>query len=82
MWKGTLPAVTTRFAEDGGLDHVEMERCLGGRLNTGIDGLIVAGTLGEGAVLAGRKRRADAEAIVRRVIATRRRLPEIAGIAA
>ncbi len=51
MWKGILPAVTTKFTEDGGLDHAEMERCFDLQIDAGVDGLIVAGSLGEGPML-------------------------------
>jgi hypothetical protein len=36
MWQGVIPAVTTKFKEDGSLDAAEMQRCfalqMGGRL--------------------------------------------------
>lgn len=51
MWSGILPAVTTKFDEDGELDHAEMERCFGLQVDAGCDGLIVCGSLGEGPML-------------------------------
>ena len=27
MWKGVMPAVTTKFTPEGALDHAEMARC-------------------------------------------------------
>lgn len=51
MWTGVLPAVTTKFTEDDRLDHAEMERCFGLQMDAGCDGLIVAGSLGEGPML-------------------------------
>lgn len=51
MWSGVLPAVTTKFAEDGGLDHAEMKRCFDVQIDAGCDGLIVCGSLGEGPML-------------------------------
>jgi 1-pyrroline-4-hydroxy-2-carboxylate deaminase len=51
MWKGVLPAVTTKFKEDGSLDHEEMVRCYGLQIDAGCDGLIVCGSLGEGSML-------------------------------
>ena len=51
MWKGVLPAVTTKFAEDGSLDHDEMLRCFGIQIDAGVDGLIACGSLGEGPML-------------------------------
>lgn len=51
MWQGVLPAVTTKFTEDGALDHAENERCFGLQIDAGVDGLIVCGSLGEGPML-------------------------------
>ncbi|MCT8997840.1 dihydrodipicolinate synthase family protein [Chelativorans intermedius] len=51
MWSGILPAVTTKFTPDDALDHREMERCFGLLMDAGCDGLIVAGSLGEGPML-------------------------------
>jgi 4-hydroxy-tetrahydrodipicolinate synthase len=51
MWKGVLPAVTTKFAEDGSLDHDEMRRCFRIQMDAGVDGLIACGSLGEGPML-------------------------------
>lgn len=51
MWKGVIPAVTTKFTADDRLDHEEMERCFSLQIEAGCDGLIVAGSLGEGPML-------------------------------
>lgn len=51
MWTGVFPAVTTKFTEDDRLDHAEMERCFGLQMEAGCDGIIVAGSLGEGPML-------------------------------
>jgi 4-hydroxy-tetrahydrodipicolinate synthase len=51
MWKGVMPAVTTKFTPDGALDHAEMERCFALQMQAGCDGIIVAGSLGEGPML-------------------------------
>jgi dihydrodipicolinate synthase/N-acetylneuraminate lyase len=56
MWKGILPAVTTKFREDGSLDHGEMERCFGLMMDAGCHGLIVGGSLGEGNMLSPEER--------------------------
>ena len=45
------PAVTPKFTEDDRLDHAEMERCFALQMEAGCDGLIVAGSLGEGPML-------------------------------
>lgn len=51
MWSGVFPAVTTKFNSDDGLDHAEMERCFALQVEAGCDGIIVAGSLGEGTML-------------------------------
>lgn len=51
MWKGILPAVTTKFTESGDLDFREMERCYALQMEAGVDGLIACGSLGEGPML-------------------------------
>ncbi len=51
MWTGVIPAVTTKFTTDDGLDHAEMERCFGLQIDAGVDGIIVGGSLGEGSML-------------------------------
>lgn len=51
MWTGVLPAVTSKFKEDGSLDHDEMSRCFGLQMDAGCDGLIVCGSLGEGPMM-------------------------------
>lgn len=51
MWKGVMPAVTSKFNEDGSLDHDEMLRCFALQIEAGCDGLIVCGSLGEGSML-------------------------------
>ena len=50
-WEGILPAVTTKFREDGSLDTAEMERCYRLNIDAGVDGLIVCGSLGEASTL-------------------------------
>jgi 1-pyrroline-4-hydroxy-2-carboxylate deaminase len=51
MWTGILPAVTTKFDDEGKLDAAENERCFGLQMDAGCDGLIVCGSLGEGPML-------------------------------
>jgi len=51
MWEGIFPAVTTKFTENDELDHGEMERCFAIQIEAGCDGIIVAGSLGEGPML-------------------------------
>ncbi len=56
MWKGVIPAVTTKFKLDGGLDEAEMERCFALQMEAGVDGLIACGSLGEGPMLSHEER--------------------------
>ncbi|MEH6437590.1 dihydrodipicolinate synthase family protein [Massilia sp. DD77] len=56
MWRGVLPAVTTKFKDDGSLDHEEMQRCFGMQMEAGVDGLIACGSLGEGPMLSHEER--------------------------
>ncbi|MEX3008594.1 dihydrodipicolinate synthase family protein [Hoeflea sp. TYP-13] len=51
MWHGVIPAVTTKFKDDGSLDHAEMERCFDYQMQAGCHGLVACGTLGEGNML-------------------------------
>ena len=51
MWTGVLPAVTTKFTDEGSLDPAEMERCFALQMEAGCDGLIVCGSLGESPML-------------------------------
>lgn len=51
MWKGVMPAVTSKFSEDGSLDQDELRRCFALQIDAGCDGLIVCGSLGEGSML-------------------------------
>lgn len=51
MWQGVFPAVTAKFNADDTLDHAEMERCFAFQIASGVDGIIVNGSLGEGPML-------------------------------
>ena len=50
-WQGVFPAVTTKFTADGALDAESCERHFGWQIESGVDGLIVAGSLGESSTL-------------------------------
>lgn len=51
MWHGVIPAVTSKFDDNGELDHAEMARCFSLMMDSGCDGLIACGSLGEGPML-------------------------------
>jgi len=50
-WKGVMPAITTSFAEDLRVDHHFMARHCQWLLENGCAGIVVLGSLGEGATL-------------------------------
>lgn len=50
-WSGVMPAVTTKFTTDDRLDTAEMTRCWRMQIDAGVDGLILAGSLGEASTL-------------------------------
>lgn len=56
MFQGVLPAVSTKFTEDGALDHAEMERCFALMIDAGCHGLVACGSLGEGNMLSADER--------------------------
>jgi len=77
MWQGVIPAVTTKFNEDGSLDFAEMERCFGLQMEAGCDGLIACGSLGEGPMLS-HAERLDVLRLTKRVTGSRPALLTIA----
>jgi 4-hydroxy-tetrahydrodipicolinate synthase len=50
-WRGVFPAVTTKFTPNGALDAPACERHFATLVESGVDGLIVSGSLGEGSTL-------------------------------
>lgn len=50
-WKGVYPAITTKFTDNDELDIPLFEKNLKFQLESGIDGLILGGTLGEATAL-------------------------------
>ncbi len=77
MWKGVMPAVTTKFSDDGSLDRDENLRCFALQVDAGCDGLIVCGSLGEGSMLS-TDERLDLLAIARQAAGRRPVLMTIA----
>src|SRR5580658_5397538 len=77
-WKGVFPAVTTQFREDLSLDLAATARHWQVLIESGISGLIVAGSLGENQTLdADEKRLLVAEAVK----CAAGRLPVLSGVA-
>ncbi|MEO8239689.1 MAG: dihydrodipicolinate synthase family protein [Flavobacterium sp.] len=50
-WKGVMPAVTTKFTEEGQLDLVMFEKNIKAQIDAGVSGIILGGTLGEASTL-------------------------------
>lgn len=51
VWEGVMPAVTTKFTEDGKLDLPAFSVNLNAQIEAGVSALILGGTLGESSVL-------------------------------
>ncbi len=77
-WSGVFPALTTKFTPDGAIDRGAMERHIAWQVGSGVDGLVVLGSLGENGTL-------DAEekwAIIRLAVSTAGgRVPVLAAVA-
>jgi 4-hydroxy-tetrahydrodipicolinate synthase len=79
MWQGVLPAITTPFDTDGGVEHEFLAGHARRLVAAGCRGIVALGSLGEGATLtAGEK----VEILGTLVAAVGDRVPVIAGIAA
>jgi 4-hydroxy-tetrahydrodipicolinate synthase len=46
-WTGAIPAITTAFARDGGIDHTAMTRNIRRLMDAGATGVVAAGCTGE-----------------------------------
>ncbi|HTR57213.1 MAG TPA: dihydrodipicolinate synthase family protein [Casimicrobiaceae bacterium] len=55
-WRGVYPALTTKFKPDYRLDIAAMEKHFAWQIESGVDGLIVCGSLGENSVLSGEEK--------------------------
>lgn len=78
-WQGVMPAMTTCFDEQLGIDHGFMARHGSWLLDNGCSGLIMLGSLGEAATLSS----AEKEAVLRNMVnATGKRAPIVAAISA
>lgn len=77
-WTGVLPAVTTPFGPDYSVDLAEMGRHCRWLADEGCHGLVVLGSLGEGATLSREEKRALIQSAVR---ASNGRVPVIAAVA-
>ncbi len=73
---GCITALVTPFDEQGGLDLEAFDRLLDDQLAAGVQGLVVAGSTGEAAMLGGGE---YADLIRRAVARVRQRVPVLAG---
>lgn len=79
FWRGVVPAITTPFDADGGIDHAFLARHANWLIDAGCTGIVPLGSLGEGATLSFD----DKLAIVKTLVAALGdRAPVIPGIAA
>jgi len=77
MWKGVFPAVTTQMKKDESLDLDATAKHIEVLLDSGVDGIIMLGSLGENATLAPQEKRD----VVRSAIeAVRGRVPVLSGV--
>ncbi len=53
LWQGVYPAMLTPFLEDGTIDYVMFEKSVHAQVEAGVDGIIIAGSLGEASTLSG-----------------------------
>lgn len=79
MWQGVLPAITTPFDTDGGVDHDFLAGHARRLVAAGCRGIVALGSLGEGATLTVAEK---IEVLKTLVGAVGDRVPVVAGIAA
>ncbi len=79
MFRGSMAAVVTPMAADGGIDYRALERLVEFHVESGTDALVPAGTTGESATLTCDE---HCEVVRRTVKAARGRVPVIAGTGA
>lgn len=77
-WQGVFPAVTTQFKADQSLDLAATARHIEVLIASGVDGLIMCGSLGENQTLTADEKRRVVETAVR---AAEGRVPVLSGVA-
>ena len=65
-WAGVYPAVTTKFDDNGQVNLEEMQNHLDWQILSGVDGIIVTGSLGENQVLSSKEK----QNIIRNAVTT------------
>jgi dihydrodipicolinate synthase/N-acetylneuraminate lyase len=77
-WSGVFPALTTQFSQNGGLDLEAIGRHCSMQIDSGVDGLIVLGSLGENSSLTLEEK---VEVLTTAVAVSGGRVPVLAGVA-
>lgn len=77
-WTGVFPAVTTQMHEDGSLDLESTARHVEVLIDSGINGLVMLGSLGENQMLTAEEKRL---VIQETVAAVKGRIPVLSGVA-
>lgn len=77
-WQGVFPAITTQFTANGTLDLDATAKHIEVLLDSGVSGLIVAGSLGENQTLAPEEKR---QLVKRAVEVAGKRIPVMSGVA-
>jgi 4-hydroxy-tetrahydrodipicolinate synthase len=78
FWQGVFPAITTQFKRDLSIDLEATARHADALIESGVDGLIFLGSLGENQVMRGAEKRLVIEAMVK---AVHGRVPVLSGVA-
>ncbi len=78
-WRGVMPAITTPFDDDGGVDHGFLTKHCSWLADHGSTGIVALGSLGEGATLSFEEKCAILSTCVD---AVGDRIPVVAGVAA
>src|SRR5688572_20837412 len=78
LWSGVFPAITTQMHKDGSLDLEATARHANALIESGVNGLIFLGSLGENQMLTPEEKRAVIEEMS---VAVDGRVPVLSGIA-
>src|SRR5271155_1279842 len=67
QWRGVIPAITTPFREDFSIDYEFLARHCKWLVESGCDGVVALGSLGEGATLTMQEKRQVLETCVKAI---------------
>src|SRR3989344_8772273 len=76
---GSIPAIVTPFKKNGDLDLPALEKIVSYQLEGGVDAIVVCGSTGEAATLNDEEYVTVIKTVVRKVAASKTRVPVIAG---